>query len=238
MRAVIAAPLLLPILATAVLIGVAPTKSPSEPTTMYAKLETTIKQRTDEFKTIPAERRKQLDDLAGMIRESIKNDDRARLVFICTHNSRRSHLAQIWAAVAARHYSVAGIHTYSGGTESTAFNPRAVVALERAGFKIARTTDDANPIYHVRFSDDAHPLTCFSKVYDQAPNPKTGFIAVMTCGHADEACPVVRGAAQRIAITYEDPKFADGTPEEASTYNERCEQIAREMLYVFSCLRS
>ena len=45
---------------------------------------------------------------------------------------------------------------------------------------------------------------------------------------------MVLGAAERIAITYEDPKAFDGTDREAEAYDERCRQIAREMLYVFS----
>lgn len=155
------------------------------------------------------------------------------MTFICTHNSRRSHLAQVWAATAAARYGFSQVYTYSGGTEATAFNSRAVAALERAGFDVLKTSDDRNPVYHVRYAADAAPLTCFSKVYDQAPNPGDGFCAVMTCGDANERCPVVHGAAQRIAITYEDPKSADGTPAEAARYDERCAQIAREMLYAF-----
>jgi len=168
--------------------------------TIYPNLQQTIDARIGEFDQIPKERRAELGELADMIRARLEENEPARLVFICTHNSRRSHMAQLWAAVAARHYEIDGIHTYSGGTESTAFNPRAVAALQRAGLRIDKTTDDENPIYHVRFADGAHPLTCFSKVYDQAPNPKVDFIAVMTCDHANEACPIVRGAAKRIAI--------------------------------------
>ncbi|HPF41714.1 MAG TPA: protein-tyrosine-phosphatase [Phycisphaerae bacterium] len=204
---------------------------------MAKALEATIADRIAEFDRIPADRRRELDTFADMVRQARQGDRPARLVFICTHNSRRSHMCQIWAAVAAYHYGVSGIHTYSGGTESTAFNPRAVAAMERAGLRIARTTDDDNPIYHVRYSDDAHPLTCFSKVYDHAPNPKKDFIAVMNCDHANEACPIVRGASKRVALMYEDPKVADGTPEEAAKYDERCRQIGREMLYVFSRLK-
>lgn len=197
-------------------------------------ISTYVKRRVSEFNTIPPDRTIELMALSEDIRESLARDSRVRLVFICTHNSRRSHLAQIWAATAACHYGIKGVHTYSGGTQSTAFNPRAVAALERAGYRIEKTTDDDNPVYHVRFGDVAHPLTCFSKVYDQAPNPKCGYIAVMTCDDANEACPVVHGASRRVGIVYEDPKAADGTAEEARVYDERCAQIGREMLYVFS----
>jgi protein-tyrosine-phosphatase len=146
-------------------------------------------------------------------------------------------MAQLWAQAAAHHFGINGVETYSGGTEATAFDPRAVAALERAGFSIEATSTGENPVYGVRFSESAEPIRCFSKVYDQPPNPTGGFGAVMTCGAADEGCPVVFGAARRIAITYDDPKAADGTTQEAAVYDERCRQIAREMLFAFSRVR-
>jgi protein-tyrosine-phosphatase len=142
-------------------------------------------------------------------------------------------MAQLWAAVAARTYGIRAT-TYSGGTESTAFNPRAVAAMERAGFNIDKTTDDQNPIYHVRYSDQQPALTCFSKKYAGDPNPRQDFAAVMVCSDADRACPTVPGAAGRFALPFVDPKVSDGTPQEAATYDERCAQIARELLYVMS----
>jgi arsenate reductase len=195
-----------------------------------------VEARAAEFEQIPPERREPLSEIAGFVRTRIGSGQTARLTFICTHNSRRSHLAQIWAQVAAAYYGVAGVETYSGGTEATAFNPRAVSALRRAGFSVSASEPGAkdNPRYQVHFAESAAPLTCFSKVYDQEPNPQKDFCAVMTCSQADKSCPLVAGASLRIAIPYEDPKAFDDTPEEAVRYDERCKQIAREMLYVFS----
>ena len=56
----------------------------------------------------------------------------------------------------------------------------------------------------------------------------------MTCNNADINCPFIPNATERISIKYEDPKVADGTPQQLQKYIERSEQIAREMLYVFS----
>lgn len=201
---------------------------------LLPKLAKYVSARAAEFEQIDAERRSLLDTLATHIADRLRAETPVRVTFVCTHNSRRSHFAQLWALVAARHAGIDRVQTYSGGTEATACNPRTVAALERAGFDVERTTDDDNPIYHVRFAANAPAATCFSKVYDHAPNPKHDFIVVMTCSHADETCPSVRGAALRLAITYDDPKAADDTPEEASRYDERCAQIAREMLYVFN----
>jgi arsenate reductase len=194
--------------------------------------------RTAEFDEVAADRRATLDELAAYLRRQRDAGEPVRLVFICTHNSRRSHMAQLWAAAAAAFYRIEYVDAFSGGTEATAFNPRAVAALERAGFEIKTSAPgDANPRYLVRLSPSADALECFSKVYDQAPNPTTDFCAVMTCSAADEACPRVPGATLQLAIPYDDPKVADGMPEEAATYDERCAQIAREMLFAFSRVR-
>jgi len=194
-----------------------------------------VEARAAEFDQIPEERRVQLREIARFVRERVRSGQPALLTFICTHNSRRSHLAQIWAKVAAAYYGVGGVETFSGGTEATAFNPRAVNALRRAGFTISTSEPGvSNPRYQVRFHDSAPTMECFSKVYDEDPNPKKDFCAVMTCSQADQSCPLVVGAALRIAVPYEDPKAFDGTVEETEKYDERCKQIAREMLYIFS----
>jgi hypothetical protein len=47
----------------------------------------------------------------------------------------------------------------------------------------------------------------------------------------------VKGANFRVAIPYVDPKVSDGKPEEAATYDERCLQIATEMLWVMQAVK-
>ena len=190
--------------------------------------------RLGELEQIPQARRALLDVLVDLPGFSSDRHRPVRLVFICTHNSRRSHMAQLWAQVAARHFSVPGVEATSGGTEATAFNPRAVAALRRAGFAIEFFSDGKNPVYEVWYEPEMEPIQAFSKIYDEPPNPTAGFAAVMTCAAADTACPIVSGADERIVIPYDDPKAADGTEHEAEVYDERCAQIAREMLYVFS----
>jgi arsenate reductase len=143
-------------------------------------------------------------------------------------------MGQLWAQLAADFYRVEGISCYSGGTEVTAFNPRAVQALESAGFSVSRQDESQNPVYLVKFPGADLGISSFSKKYSDPPNPTEHFIAVMTCSDADEACPIVYGASARHTITYEDPKRFDSTPEEKAKYNERCGQIATEMLYLFS----
>jgi arsenate reductase len=192
--------------------------------------------RINEFSQIPDERKARLDEIARYVRQQVQKRQPARLTFICTHNSRRSHLAQVWAKTAAEFFAVPGVETFSGGTEATAFNPRAASSLARAGFNISTVGPDPqnNPHYQLRFDDRRLPIECFSKVYDQPPNPQSNFCAVMVCAQADGACPLVAGAEMRIAVPYDDPKLFDGQPDESDRYDERCRQIAREMLYVFS----
>jgi len=199
-------------------------------------LQTYVKTRAPEFNGINDKRKKQLDEVADFVRDHVKADQPVRLTFICTHNSRRSHLAQIWAKTAAEYYGVRGVETFSGGTEATAFNPRAVEALKRAGFTISGSESGPtdNPRYLVRYNETAKPMECFSKRYSESPNPKSEYCAVLVCSQADAACPIVSGASKRVALPYDDPKLFDGKPEEAQRYDERCQQIAREMLYIFS----
>ena len=200
---------------------------------MYPALSRTIEHALTGVDAIPAERRRLLDEVAAFVSAKRAKGEAIALTFICTHNSRRSHMGQVWAAAAAAHHGIDDVLTYSGGTETTAFNPRAGAAIQRAGFAV----DDpggANPRYRVSYSVHGPVMECFSKTYDDPFNPSAGFAAVMTCSDADEACPVVRGAELRAPIRYDDPKIADGTPEEASTYDARCLQIATEMLYLFS----
>lgn len=187
------------------------------------------------FPAIPEPRKKILQSLAAYIRDRRSAGQTARLVAICTHNSRRSHLAQIWLAVAADYYDIGEIATFSGGTEATAFHPHAVDALRRAGVSIERDeVNAANPRYRVRWDADATPYLAFSKAYDAPPNPVRDFAAIMVCTQADAGCPVVTGSGLRLSLPYEDPKWSDGSGREAAVYDASCAEIGREMLYALS----
>lgn len=195
-----------------------------------------VEARASEEALIPAARRTLLGELAEAVRSSLAEGE-VQLTFICTHNSRRSQMGQVWARIAAAHHGIEGVSTFSSGTEATAFNPRAVAALERTGLRVEADGSADNPRYSVTWSAGIEPLVCWSKTWQDDANPGQDFIAVMTCSDADEACPFVPGAAHRIALTYEDPKEFDGTDREARAYDERSEQIARELLYAFRLVR-
>lgn len=201
---------------------------------MNAALKRTCDALVQEFHLIPEERRHLLEKLSAYIQQKVQLGKEVHLVYVCTHNSRRSHFGQIWAKAAAGYFGIPRVYTYSGGTEATAFHPNAIKAAERAGFRIVRNDDSSNPKYDV-FTDDAEqPSVCFSKVYHHEANPAKDFAAVMTCSDAEENCPFIPGVELRIATTYHDPKQSDGTAQQDETYLERCLQIGRECLYVFS----
>jgi arsenate reductase len=205
----------------------------SSANSLYPELLRYLNARATEFDMIPIDRKKDLATVADYARGRISISETAKLTFICTHNSRRSHLSQVWAKVAAEYYGLDRVETYSGGTEATAFNPRAVAAMQRCGLKIiADDPSAANPCYSVYTSDSSSPQACFSKAYGDPPNPSEKYCAVMNCSEADAACPVVRGCDLRVPIRYEDPKVADDTEFEAQRYDERSAQICREMLYM------
>ncbi|MGB0716898.1 MAG: low molecular weight phosphatase family protein [Phycisphaerae bacterium] len=192
-----------------------------------------LEAREAEFSQINEERKSQLEQVSTLLRTKLKSGRPFSLTFVCTHNSRRSHMAQLWAAAAAARYDLP-IHTFSGGTEATAFHPNAIGAMRRAGMQVEKTNDISNPIYHVRFATGFPAQTCFSKKFDTSPNPTDAYAAIMVCTDADKRCPLVHGADGRFAIPYVDPKISDGTAMAEATYDERAAQIAREMLYMMS----
>lgn len=197
---------------------------------MYPKLKTFIEDL--DTSSISQERKEILQPLERFIQHKIRDNEPVKLNFICTHNSRRSQLGQIWAGVLANYYGM-NIETYSGGVEVTAFNPRAIASLERTGFTIQKQ-GESNPVYSVFYDSDKAIANMFSKNYDSDTNPSNGFAAIMTCSHADGNCPFIAGAEKRIPITYEDPKAFDDSPQESEMYDERSKQIATEMKFIFS----
>lgn len=199
---------------------------------VFSKIEDTIK--SLDVDSIPEERKTILQPLVDYIQTKVQQKEEVRLNFICTHNSRRSHVSQVWAQVMATYFGIPKVTVYSGGTEATAMFHFVGETLKEQGFEITSLSKDTNPVYAIKFGKNYHPVIGFSKTYDHVFNPVSGFAAIMTCSQADEGCPFIAGTEKRIAITYDDPKTFDGTPQQAEKYRERSLQIATELLYVFS----
>ncbi|MGI9525780.1 MAG: low molecular weight phosphatase family protein [Weeksellaceae bacterium] len=200
---------------------------------MYKNIQEYIENLSTE--SIPEDRKLILDPFIKFL-QSKSLDETIKLNFICTHNSRRSILSQVWAKTVASYFGFKNIECYSGGTEATAVFPQIVKTLENTGFLVKTMAESNNPIYAIKFAGNETPIITFSKVYDDFVNPKSEFAALMTCNHADEACPIIPGAIYRVALDYLDPKISDHTPNMEKTYEERSNQIATEMKYVFSQL--
>lgn len=203
---------------------------------MYPALSKTIEQL--QLQNIGDERKQLLQSLIDFVQHKADNKQPINLNFICTHNSRRSHLSQVWAQVAAAHFGVPNVNCFSGGTEETALFPKVAETLANQGFYIFKMADTINPIYAIKYSDNALPVIGFSKKYDSSFNPASTFAAIMTCSQADGGCPFIAGAEKRIPITFEDPKISDNTPEQSKVYAERSLQIATELFYVFSMIKN
>ena len=205
-------------------------------TELFQEIENLIKNLKSE--TISDERKVILKPLTDFIQEKVLKDQEIRINFICTHNSRRSHLSQVWAQTIANYFNIKNVFCYSGGTEATALFPMVAETLQKSGFEVKTISESNNPIYSIKYSDNQHPIIGFSKNLDDDFNPKSGFVAIMTCDSANEACPSVPGAEKRIPITFKDPKAFDNTPQQAEKYNERSLQIATELFYIFSQINS
>jgi arsenate reductase len=202
---------------------------------LFPTIQAHCDQLITQFASIPAERRVLLQKISDYVRSNQTQHLPVNLVYICTHNSRRSHFGQIWSAVAAAYYHVFSVSTFSGGTEATALHPNAIKALRETGFEIIIEKEGVNPHYRVAFSAN-ESTRCFSKVYDDFENPTAHFAAIMTCSDAEENCPFIPGVDLRVGTTYEDPKAFDGTQLQEEKYVERSNQIALECLYVFSLI--
>ena len=198
----------------------------------YPKLSTYCDKLSDEFIQIPEERKAELKDIANFIVEQRKEHKPTNLLFVCTSNSRRSHMAQVWSQIASYYYNIDSVFTFSGGTEQTRVNINAIDALNRAGIEIYSNNMGDNTLRYVRVGNKINPWVIFSKKYTDATNPKNNFAAVMVCSEADKACPFVEGAELRIGLPYQEPKEFDNSLLKEAKYDERCRKIAREMFYI------
>jgi arsenate reductase len=203
---------------------------------LFAKIETTLNQQLG--KPLATNRRIILENIAQHLQTNLDLKQALRLNFICTHNSRRSHLAQVWAQALAHHYQIPQFHAYSGGTQKTALYPATATALAQSGFEITDLSQGANPIYALRYAANEPAVVGFSKTVNHPFNPTTHFTAIMTCHSADEACPVVLGAEARFALPYTDPKMYDNSDQQLEQYLASSLEIANELNWLFQQLKA
>lgn len=209
-----------------------------------------LKELSLHFDAIPEKRQHLLKALAAAIQWDLDSNGKANIIFICTHNSRRSQFCEALFYAAVTYYRILHTNVYSGGTEVTNLNNRVINALQRVGFKISRVPlhkrETVMQEYDCNYRfictprglklSENHPM--YSKLYTDSINPSTNLITVMVCSSADKTCPNISGASHRIFLPYDDPKFSDDMPNEQEIYEITCMTIARELLFVASILSS
>ena len=186
----------------------------------------------NDFSIITRARKALLLLIANNLNTDILYAEPIKLLFICTHNSRRSQLAEMLTDLLARHYDLP-VEAYSGGTESTAFYHRMIEALEDFGMEFISSGEDDNPIYHLR---DYPSKKYYSKGFDAAENPSKNFFAFMVCDHADELCPIVNGAKYRFPLKFKDPKAFDDSKDVKEAYRNKVIEIGTELNFIFQML--
>ena len=111
-----------------------------------------------------------------------------RILFLCTHNSCRSQMAE----GLVNHFLGDRFTAFSAGTEATRVNPLAIQVLAEQGIDISR--------HYSKTLDE------FSgQLFDQV---------ITLCDSANEQCPLFFGGVQRVHIGFDDPSQRPGTPEE------------------------
>ena len=178
------------------------------------------------------ERKVLLEEMLLCFSKTIEEKSSVKLNFICTHNSRRSQLAEFLTDLLSDHFGLP-IEAYSGGTEHTAFFPSMLKAIQAYGIDLSCIEHGTNP--HYQWTSKREKVY-FSKKYDHSYNPSGGFIAIMVCDSADSNCPFVVGADRRFALKYEDPKAFDNTINEQKAYADKVLEIGSELYYIFSRL--
>ena len=201
-------------------------------------LITLIEDLLKEENLILSDRKKELLTLAKLCNSTLKEDNQLKFNVICTHNSRRSQLGQLWLRTAAVFFNINNVYTYSGGTEATAFNINMVNAIQSVGFQIEQLNNFENPKYQIQLSEfDNDKTLYYSKIYDESYNPQANYIAILVCNSAAETCPNVTGAKHRFVLPYNDPKTFDETNLEKKAYIDTVNEIGREVLFMMNQIK-
>ena len=129
---------------------------------------------------------------------------RPRVLFLCTHNSARSQMAEGFLRALAGDRFEAG----SAGTEKTAVNPLAIRVMAERGIDIAGHT---------------------SKLYTEVAAPPWGYL-ITVCDDANERCPWVPGSVRRLHWSFPDPSRATGSEEERLAVFRRVRDQIHERL--------
>jgi len=204
------------------------------PGQLFPSLSRNVDRLSQETTAIGPQRTQLLEQAARQIVDRFKAEETLHFSVVCTHNARRSQIGQAWLNALASYDGLSNVEAFSAGTETSAFHPNAVKALQTIGFQIGETKEGSNPHYQTQIGE-AHPaFTQFSKTLDDPSIPQEHLVAIMVCRSADEACPFVPGASLRLSIPFEDPGKTDQTPEAPAAYLATAEEIGRAFNFLLA----
>lgn len=130
-----------------------------------------------------------------------------RVLFICTHNSARSQMAE-----GLVNHDLAGkVEAFSAGTEPSSVNPLVIAVMKEAGIDISRHR---------------------SKPIDEFADEKFDFVITL-CDHAAESCPIFFGGTRRMHMGFPDPAAVTGTEEEKLSFFRKLRDQIREEVVDF-----
>ena len=133
-----------------------------------------------------------------------------RVLFICTHNSARSQMAE-----GLVNHDLAGkVQAFSAGTDPTFVHPLAIAAMKEVGIDISRQR---------------------SKSIDEFADEKFDFVITL-CDQAAESCPVFFGGTRRMHMGFPDPSGVTGTEEEKLSFFRNLRDQIRDKLLAFLSL--
>ena len=130
--------------------------------------------------------------------------ERSRVLFLCTHNSARSQMAE----GLVRHLAGDRFEAYSAGTEATHVRPLAIRAMDEIGIDISGQE---------------------SKTLNRYLGEPFDYV-ITVCDEANEACPFFPGAKNRLHWSFEDPAQATGSEEEQLGVLRRSRDEIRERI--------
>jgi arsenate reductase len=138
-----------------------------------------------------------------------KSEAASKVLFLCTHNSARSQMAE----GLLRHLAGDRFEVHSAGTEATFVRPEAIAAMAELGVDISEQE---------------------SKTLERYLQESFEYV-ITVCDAANEACPVFPGAERRLHWSFEDPSKATGAGEERlktfrSVRDEIRQRIERELV--------
>lgn len=134
-----------------------------------------------------------------------------RVLFLCTHNSARSQMAEgLLRDIAGERFEVE-----SAGTEKTRVHPLAIEAMRELGIDISGHS---------------------SKTLDAFAGEPFDYV-ITVCDRANESCPIFPGGTERIHWSFDDPSAAAGSPEERLSAFRTVRDAIRERLRTFPANR-